>query len=142
MIVRKTYSSNYSLLILLPAIIVISCTERQSGRKADSTSAAAITEFQRDVPVFKGRSGMPDSTYTVHYLREQLSKLKLSSIENGFDSLQIRVWLGHSMALNTQIVMLKRTNYNWSAQVVYVSRSEVVTKDTAFTRLDGTLVIL
>lgn len=46
-------------------------------------------------------------------IRENASQLRLDYIENGFDRLQIRVWLGHSMAVERHLIILKFYDSKW-----------------------------
>ena len=44
--------------------------------------------------------------------------LKLDYLERGFDSLQLRIWLGHSMAIRKNVIVLKYSNKTWSCQLL------------------------
>lgn len=73
--------------------------------------------FVTDIPIRKkGRmAGEPDA-----------KMLGLDSLEYGYDSLQIRVWLGHSLAITNHIVIISSTNQKWHAQLItsYVDRQQ------------------
>lgn len=46
-------------------------------------------------------------------VRELSRQLKLEPIEDGFDSLQIRIWFDHSMAWKKQVIVIERRKSEW-----------------------------
>ncbi|OQP59843.1 hypothetical protein [Niastella populi] len=44
-------------------------------------------------------------------------QLKLKPIDTGFDSLQIRVWFDHSLALIKHLVIIERQNDEWKGKL-------------------------
>jgi len=70
------------------------------------------------VPIVKeGRlKGQTDPFY--EYINKNALTLQLDSLEAGYDFLQIRIWLGHSMAIVNHVVILKCKNQKWDGQLV------------------------
>jgi hypothetical protein len=57
------------------------------------------------------------------YHSDLAARLHLDRLEEGYDSLQIRVWLGHSMAGEYHVAIIRRTNNRWKGEVVTYSMS-------------------
>lgn len=70
-----------------------------------------ISTFHKEVPRYN--TGKPSSYYTS--IRQYEKKLNLDTIENGFDSLQIRIWY-HYPKFRTpkNIFIMKRENNKWT----------------------------
>lgn len=64
--------------------------------------------FVRDVP--------GEDSY--QFINEDAFALQLDSLEAGYDSLQIRIWLGHSLARVRYVVILKYKDQEWKGQMV------------------------
>jgi hypothetical protein len=90
------------------------------------------TEFKKEIPVYLDGPSIADTSYSFEYIRRNASELGLDFIENGFHNLQIRVWLGHSMAIHRHVVVIRFKNRKWSAQVVYITEKEIVTGSRAY----------
>ena len=86
--------------------------ECKQGNKRDynhrTINRLSATDFIKDIPTNKeGRhKGELDGVYL--HIKSEASKLKLDSLELGYDSLQLRIWLGHSMAIIRHTIILKR----------------------------------
>jgi hypothetical protein len=52
------------------------------------------------------------------------TNLNLDSLELGYKDFQIRVWLGHSMAIVKQIAIIKRTEKKWDGQLIILTGIE------------------
>ena len=67
----------------------------------------------RDIPLDK--KGKP----TLSYLSKVqiAAQLKLDTLENGFDSLQIRIWYGYARTDSGQLVIIKNINNKWTAEL-------------------------
>jgi hypothetical protein len=73
------------------------------------------------VPIIKeGRlKGHDDPFY--EDINKYAFALQLDSLEAGYDSLQLRIWLGHSMAKVKYVVILKFKDQKWKGQLVSFS---------------------
>lgn len=112
-------------IILFFAELIFAACESQSDRLQSlpiSVDTSGI--FSKEIPTYEDGRHKGDTDYIFKDIRRMASELRLDSIENGFDSLQIRIWLGHSMAIRKNIVILKKINGKWSAQLVTYSEGQ------------------
>lgn len=102
-------------LTLIMSLGLCSCTDISETRHVNRTIAP---DFIREVPVIKeGRlKGREDPFY--EYINKDAFALQLDSLEAGYDSLQLRIWLGHSMAKVKHVVILKFKDRKWKGQLV------------------------
>ena len=92
--------------------LLVSC----NSSNADSTPEEAIETSDtvtKEIPL--DRSGKPRSYYRNKPILEQY--LGLSSLESGFDSLQIRIWLGYAFKDSSQLIVLSNSKGKWIGQV-------------------------
>jgi len=66
--------------------------------------------FERDLPDYK--NGISRDLTGLQASRDAL---KLDTLENGYDSIQIRVWFTYARIDTFQILSLKKTDHKWSA---------------------------
>jgi hypothetical protein len=52
---------------------------------------------------------------------EESSALGFKPLYHGYDSLQIRIWLGHSMAITKDVIIIKYSNRKWTGQLLSYS---------------------
>lgn len=57
------------------------------------------------------------------YINGNAFALQLDSLEGGYDSLQFRIWLGHSLAKVKHVVILKFKDQKWKGQLVSFSEN-------------------
>lgn len=95
------------------------CSDVHEPRHVNQTS---VPGFVRDIPVIKDGKIKREEDPFYEYINAEAFALQLDSLEAGYDSLQLRVWLGHSMAITKHIVIMKYKNKKWSAQLVSYSR--------------------
>src|ERR1700743_326157 len=69
--------------------------------------------FERQIPRLK--NGKPPSYYLNKQRGEHL--MGLQSLENGFDSMQLRFWYGYARTDSSQLVVITRKNQQWSAHL-------------------------
>ena len=84
------------------------CTYTPEPRYVNKTIAPG---FFRDVP----------EEYFYEFINQDAFALQLDSLEAGYDSLQIRIWLGHSLARVRHVVILKYKDQEWRGQLVSFS---------------------
>jgi hypothetical protein len=94
------------------------CNDMPEPRHVNRTIAP---DFVREVPIIKEGKyiGHNDSFY--ESLNKDAFALQLDSLEAGYDSLQFRIWLGHSMAKVKHVVILKFKDHKWKGQLVSFS---------------------
>ncbi len=112
------HSLPYLTLFMLLGFLC-KCTDTSEPRLVNRTIPA---DFVREVPKIKeGRlKGHEDFFY--EYINKDAFALQLDSLEAGYDSLQFRIWLGHSMAKVKHVVILKFKDQKWNGQLVSFSK--------------------
>jgi hypothetical protein len=70
-------------------------------------------DFIRDIP--KDPDGKQDLYNSIVILRDSL---KLDTLENGFDSLQIRIWFTYPFTDRQQLVILSRKHKQWEYKYI------------------------
>jgi len=72
----------------------------------------------------------------------QIAKiLKLDNINSGYTNKQIRIWLGHSLAIKHHIVILKFDNAKWTGEVLTYTRQDPTREITTFKILNYKKVV-
>jgi len=95
------------------------CTDISESRYVNRTIAP---DFVREVPIIKEGGLKGHEEYFYEYINKDAFALQLDSLEAGYDSLQFRIWLGHSMAKVKHVVILKFKDQNWKGQLVSFSK--------------------
>ncbi len=98
------------LMFFLTLGFLCKCTDEPEPRHVNRTIPLG---FIREVPI---RKGQEDFFY--QNINKEANLLQLDSLETGYDSLQIRIWLGHSMASIKHVVILKLKDQEWKGQLV------------------------
>lgn len=101
-----------NLIIIICLIIFASCNEQKNHNPIVGDKKVFDTVI-KDIPLNK--NGKPYGYYRNKPNVE--NKLGLSTLEKGFDSLQIRLWYGYSSNDRSQLVILKNNNQEWSAEL-------------------------
>ena len=101
---------NDNLLISpLPVLIFFSLSFSQSCFALVENEHTPIDTVRKDIPV--DRKGHPISDYLLD--KQKSNQLGLGPIEDGYDSLQIRVWFDYSMAKKKYLAVIKRRAAKW-----------------------------
>lgn len=74
--------------------------------------------FELDIPLEKEGRGKGELDLMYRFLKADGYRLGLDSLELGYDSLQIRIWLGCSMAIKRDLIILKCNNAGWKGSHV------------------------
>jgi hypothetical protein len=110
---------NLILFFCVVSLFLVSCNGQDNNVIAQISDKSKT--FKSEIPTYKDGRSSGDTDYLFKLLRRDASELTLDFIENGFDSLQLRVWLGHSMAVKRNVVILKQVNRQWFGQLVTYS---------------------
>ncbi len=105
-------NSTSSILIIV-LILFNSCHVKDDNSNILTDFNDTSSTFKKEIPTYTDGPNSGDTDYVFRELREDASQLKLDYIENGFDQLQIRVWLGHSMAVERHLIILKFYDSKW-----------------------------
>jgi hypothetical protein len=110
---------NLISIFCLASLFLASCGKRENDAIAQIDDKSKT--FKQEIPTYKNGRSKGDTEYLFKALRQDALELGLDFIENGFDSLQLRIWLGHSMAIKRNVVILKQVNRQWFGQLVTYS---------------------
>lgn len=104
-----------SIVIVLHFLgILFSCSaQTNNSNKVTTISNQTSDTVIKDIPLDK--AGRPRSYYRNKEGVEE--KLGLTTLERGFDSLQIRLWYGYAFNDSSQLVVLKNINGNWNGEL-------------------------
>jgi hypothetical protein len=100
----------YVILLLLP-MFSLCCKTKPKG-----DTLLQENTVKRDIPLTK--KGRPDFFYKLNTY--QASILKLDSLEIGYDSLQIRIWCNYGLLDVRNVIVIKRNNELWNAELLTV----------------------
>jgi hypothetical protein len=67
--------------------------------------------FHRDIPIDK----KDKPTRLFQHVRYAERSYNLDTIENGIDSMEIRIWLGYGLIDSTQVIVLRNKDNSWKA---------------------------
>jgi hypothetical protein len=97
---------------------IVACDSQTSVPSIDLKEQQSSAAFVNEIPVYKSgrRQGQLDGYYK--YLKEDAYALKIDSLELGFDSLQLRIWLGHDLAIKRNLVIIKAYQGKWHAELL------------------------
>jgi hypothetical protein len=109
----KSENIDRRLIILLPFIQLIFSCQGKGSRAVESKEILQTDTMIKDIPLNK--RGNPYSYYKNKSGVE--NKIGLSNLENGFDSLQIRVWYAYASCDTSQLFLLKRKEGKWAAEL-------------------------
>lgn len=112
---KKLISATYCLLtIIFISLTLLSCAD-DSGTYVNvpDTSAYAVTKA---IP--RQENGEVVSDYRI--AKEYQKVAGLDSLEKGYDSIQIRIWGGHSQSLESHILIVSY-NKKWQAKLITIA---------------------
>lgn len=105
----------YPYFLTIAALFLAACGEIEIPRNLDRVPPA---DFVKEIPILKNVHGRIIEHGPHWHIHQTASQLKLDSLELGYDSLQIRIWLGHSMASRKQVVILQCAGGKWGGYLV------------------------
>jgi hypothetical protein len=101
----------YILAVFVITGIMHSCNAQNKLPEKNKDDKVTDTII-KDIPLNK--RGRPDPYY---FRKPNIEKkMGLTTLENGFDSLQIRFWFSYGFLDTSQLVVLKNENSKWSAE--------------------------
>lgn len=105
--------------LFLAAILLASCKKKHIDYRFTLEKAAYEKGFfTKEIPTFTTGKMKDSIDWIYDYFKKQTSEIGLSSIENGYNGLQIRIWLNHWLAINRHLIILKYMDSVWSGEVV------------------------
>lgn len=96
-------------------LFLTSCNEQRRSENSTASFNNTATFFKKEYP--KSENGDFDLFYKL--TKEKQNQLGLSSLENGFDNLQIRVWYDSSRAggRERKLIIITNTGSNRTAKI-------------------------
>lgn len=104
--------------ILFVVMALASCSQSNRHANTNKSKQPVVMDIRSDT-----------TGYEFHNVRELSRQLKLKAVDNGFDSLQIRVWFSHSLALIKHLVIIERQNDEWKGKLYEMNVDYVDTLD-------------
>ena len=111
-------SSQY-LVVFMSLVSFYSCTNAPEPQHAIKSIAPG---FIRDIPTIKEGIHKGQDAPFHESINKTAFALHLDSLETGYDSLQLRIWLGHALARIGHVVILKCKDHKWKGQLVIFSK--------------------
>lgn len=99
-------------------LIAIGCSEEKSSDEKE--------EFIKDVSV--DESGRPAFGYD--RLDQKIEFLKLENLQDGFDSLAIRIWYEPQLLMENELIEIKNQNGNWSGLHIVIGSKRIEGTDS------------
>lgn len=114
---RNVFPRNIFFIYTVIIMLCISCM-----RKDDDT-AAMVRLLNTSDTFYKEMPPRVKHLDTIYYqlFKEEERQIGLESIENGFDSLQLRIWYGGPVC-GDRVIVLIHNNKKWSAKVIDINR--------------------
>ncbi|MBO9632759.1 MAG: hypothetical protein J7578_06540 [Chitinophagaceae bacterium] len=103
--------SGFSLAGILFFLSVSCSSFNKKGKDTGEEVTTKADTFIRDIPQYRTSPSM------MHLKTNIESLLNISSLENGFDSLEIRIWYAYALTDKEQLVIIKHTGTQWAAQI-------------------------
>jgi hypothetical protein len=127
--------------IYLPAMFLpflffanINCKERGSKKKYEKSTFYFSDSVVKDLPFNK--KGAINSRY---YLKDEYQKLRgFHTLENGFDSLKIRICYGYALSDKEQVVEIAYEDREWSAELFTITKKYYNDTDSAIYKTEIT----
>lgn len=96
-----------SLYFLIIAYLFISCNQKISNN--DIHQKINFGDSIREYINLNREIGVP-------YIQRIILAAGLDSLDNGYEDMQLRIWLGHSLAKKHDIIILKYKNNKWHGE--------------------------
>jgi hypothetical protein len=103
-------------IIIFFGIAICSCNSKSSNKQSDLNAKNNFGDsIIRDIPKW-----IQEDTFYRRRSVELNQHLGLTSIENGFDKYQVRIWFAYNDKDTQQTVLLKNYDSKWTAEFYYV----------------------
>ncbi len=119
---RKLYRLS-AIFIFFETLISCNAQPHYNHKYSTERNQTFDTVIKKDIPLDK--KGSPRSYYRNKKAVEE--KLGIATLENGFDSLQIRIWYGYAFNDSSQLIILKNVTGKWSGELfslIYMMNQE------------------
>src|SRR5688572_18309248 len=93
---------------VLTTIILLTTFLTTSGQAINDT-----TKFKSEIPTWG--DGRPDLFFSL--TQQKVKQLSLENLQDGFDSLQLRIWYDYSLFDLRELLIISRSNSIWTASI-------------------------
>lgn len=115
--------------------ILFHCCENSSKRIDSKVIETQSQSFIRDIPSYRNGKYL----YSYFLTKEYTQKAGLKILENGFDSVCIRLWYIYAYGPSWQVVEIKRIQEKWVAEFILLT--EIVNKNDTLSNISKTSVL-
>ena len=110
---------NISIFFRCFLSLCISCnTSNDSIYKDIDNNTSRADFFKFKIPIYQSGPQKGKADWIYDYIRKQTSDLKLDTLQSGFKDIQIRIWLQNWLAIKKDLIILSRTNYQWTGELI------------------------
>lgn len=108
----KQHFVNYFIpLVVVSHFVWCSCGNKSGNRdRTNKSNYSVVTEIPRN------QNGEPVSDYRITKAFQK--QAGLDSLEKGYDSLQIRIWGGHSQLLEFYLLIISKREKKWHGKLI------------------------
>lgn len=115
--IRKTRYRYFTLGVMLFPFFLFSCFSSDNKKEpAPKLEKTVHDTLIKDIPLTA--KGKPSDTYLAKQIFAKA--LKLDVLEEGFDSIQIRLWAAYTFTDTIQIIVLKKQQQRWIGEFATV----------------------
>lgn len=104
-------SISFYIILLFLLQVIYSCNGQET--KSQNNVDNAYDSIIKDIP--KNPNGKESNVYK--FIMQMANKLNIEKLDNGFDSIQIRIWCSYSFKDTSQMLVLKKVNNNWVSNI-------------------------
>ena len=108
-----------SIVLLFGLVFCFSCKSKTTDiyKDIDNTSSQA-KRFEIKIPVYKSGTQKGEVNWIYGYIKKQTLDLGLDTLQSGYKDIQIRIWLHSWLAIKNDLVILSRTNHQWTGELI------------------------
>lgn len=106
---------------LLTFVVVCCCI---SGSCNSNNTSTQVNNIKKSVDTIKkqiqiDKKGKVDYNYV--YIKQKTRQLGLDSLERGYDSMQVRIWMDYSLAKSQHLFVFKQKGKEWAGELITYS---------------------
>lgn len=108
-----------SILLLLYWPLCFSCNTKTYDIYRDIDSASTKPKsILLDIPTYQQGTQKGEIDWIYPYIKKQTLNLRLDTLQSGFKDIQIRIWFHTWPIIKKDLVILSRTNQNWTGELI------------------------
>jgi hypothetical protein len=108
-----------SILLFLSLSLCFSCKTKTVDIYKDIDNISTQTKgVSLEIPTYQRGTQKGEIDWIYPYIKKQTSDLGLDTLQSGYKDIQIRIWLHSWLAIKKDLVILSRTNHNWTGELI------------------------